>query len=366
VDLSAEYGTFSPGLQPSLHAGAYVGMFIVLIMAARRHLAAVFRRGLGLRPHADFVAEHEVWGSRAFLAGTLVFVLMLGWVGLPLWLGFLYACGMIVIFTVVSRMLAEGGVFTTQSSWYAGALLWGFLGAHFVGPDRLLIMGIVSSLLLITYREALMGFAVSALRLSGREGVKPGRMAVSGGVAVAVALVVAGCATLYLQYSHGSKRTGDVWTLEKVPCAPYENDVTVRNKLASQDLLGESLAGEGGRLSNIAPQPECVIAFVLLLALVMAFTWLRRRFPWWPLHPLMFMVLGTHDAIILSGSFLGGSALKATAQRYGGWKACNNLKPIVIGLIAGEMVAGVLTAGFGILYYFITGEPPVRYRVFLG
>ena len=362
IDLSAQYGTFNPGLQPSLHAGAYVAMFVLLVMAARGHLAAAFRRGLWLGPPSDDVPEHEAWGVRAFLAGTVCFVVLLAWVGLPLWLGLLYACGAIVIFTVVSRMLAEGGVFTTQSCWYAGALLWGFLGARFIGPDRMLIMGIVSSVLLITYREVLMGFSASALQLSGREGVRPGRIALSGGLAVAVALVIAGCTTLYLQYSHGSTRTGDVWTLENVPCAPYENDVAIRNRLASQDLLGESLAGKSGSLANIAPHADCVIAF----ALVVAFTWLRRRFPWWPLHPLMFLVLGTNDAVLLSGSFLAGGTVKSLAQRYGGWKVCNNLKPIIVGLIAGEMFVGILTAVIGIVYYFVTGEPPVRYKVFLG
>jgi hypothetical protein len=39
------------------------------------------------------------------------------------------------------------------------------------------------------------------------------------------------------------------------------------------------------------------------------------------------------------------------------------LRPLMIGFIAGEMLAGVLLLLFGALYYFATGQPPVPYRV---
>ena len=40
-----------------------------------------------------------------------------------------------------------------------------------------------------------------------------------------------------------------------------------------------------------------------------------------------------------------------------------SLQPLMIGLIAGEMLAGVLFLLFGAAYYFLTGEPPIAYRV---
>lgn len=366
IDISAGYGTFSPGIQPSLHAGGYVAMFIVLFVAARRHLGAVFRRGVGLRAGGDPVRTYEIWGARFFLLGVAAFVAMLGLVGLPWWQGVLYAAGVVIISTVVSRLLAEGGVFTTQSSWYAGALLSGLLGARFVGPDHLLIMGIVSSVLLITYREMLMGFAVSALHLCDGEGVRPGRVALSGLLAVAVALVVAAVATLYWQYDYGAVRTGDEWILDRVPTAPYENDVAERRLLAARGLAGEAVTGAAGALSSIAPRRECVVAFGLVFGLVLLFTWCRRRLPGWPLHPLMFIVLGTNDAATLSGSFLAGALVKTLAERYGGWKLCHKLKPMIIGLIAGEMTAGIVVALVSAIYYWVTGVTPVYYKVFLG
>jgi hypothetical protein len=102
------------------------------------------------------------------------------------------------------------------------------------------------------------------------------------------------------------------------------------------------------------------------MTLVFVFTWCRRRFPGWPLHPLMFLVLGTNDALSLSASFLAGALVKTVAERYGGWRLCRNMKPLIFGLIAGEMIAGILVAASGAVYYWATGQTPVRYKVFLG
>jgi hypothetical protein len=363
VNISAGYATFSPGIQPSLHAGAYLATFAVLLYSGRRHYIAVLSRSIG-RPTVDMVAPYETWGARIGLLGFAAFVVLLRVVGLPLWLGCAYAGGALIIYTVISRLLAEGGVFSLQSCWYPGALLWGVLGARFLGPDNILIMGILSSLLLVTYREALMGHAISALRLSDRAASSIGRFAALGAAAFALALTIAIPVTLYLQYAHGGLSTGDVWTYDRVPAAPYENDVSIRLRLQAQGTLSGSNAADGSAAFIPTPNWGCVGAVVLTFFLVLVFTLLRRRFPRWPFHPLLFLVMGTNDAVTFSASFLVGWFIKAATLRYGGWAAYRRVKPVVIGCIAGAMVAGVLTAVIGAVYYAVTGRPPIRYRVF--
>jgi len=39
---------------------------------------------------------------------------------------------------------------------------------------------------------------------------------------------------------------------------------------------------------------------------------------------------------------------------------------IIIGLIAGEMTAGIVVALVSAIYYWVTGVTPVYYKVFLG
>lgn len=371
VNVSAGYATFTPGIQPSLHAGAYLAMFAVLLYSGRRHYLSVLQRAFlrpGLRhqddgPGTDYAKAHEIWGARSGLIGFLMFVLLLRAVGLPLWLGAAYALGAVTIYTVISRLLAEGGVFSLQSCWYPGALLWGIFGARALGPDRILVMGIVSSLLLVTYREALMPHAMSALRLTDR--VAPiGRLAACGGAVFALALAVAIPTTLYLQYVHGALRTSDLWTCDRVPAAPYENDVAIRLRLQSQGFDAAMAEGKDEDAVAVSPDWSCVGAVAFTFGLVLVFTFLRRRLPWWPLHPLLFLVMGTNDAVTFSASFLIGWGIKAATFRYGGWAAYQRVKPVMVGCISGAMVAGLLTAVFGVVYYVVTDTPPIQYRVF--
>ena len=42
------------------------------------------------------------------------------------------------------------------------------------------------------------------------------------------------------------------------------------------------------------------------------------------------------------------------------------MKPLMFGLIAGDMLAGIGITIFGICYYFMTGEVPKHYLVLLG
>jgi hypothetical protein len=96
---------------------------------------------------------------------------------------------------------------------------------------------------------------------------------------------------------------------------------------------------------------------------VILFTVLRRRFAWWPLHPVMFLVLYSWQSTVLAFSFLLGWLIKRSVAKYGGSRGTQKLKALMIGLIAGDMLAGVIAMIIGFLYYRITGRPPIAYRI---
>jgi len=58
-----------------------------------------------------------------------------------------------------------------------------------------------------------------------------------------------------------------------------------------------------------------------------------------------------------------GWVVKSAMTRWGGHALYQKLKPLMIGLIAGEMLAGVLFMLFGAAHYFVTSHPPIVYRV---
>jgi len=62
--------------------------------------------------------------------------------------------------------------------------------------------------------------------------------------------------------------------------------------------------------------------------------------------------------MLMAFSFGIGWAIKALVSKYGGGHMYQRLKPLMIGLIAGSMVAKFLPMIIGTVYYLITGHSP--------
>ena len=73
---------------------------------------------------------------------------------------------------------------------------------------------------------------------------------------------------------------------------------------------------------------------------VVLFSLLRFRFLWWPLHPVVCLMWGTWTADMMWTLISNRMAVaKHLIVRYGGGRTYQNLKPIFIGLIMGELFA---------------------------
>jgi hypothetical protein len=349
-----------------LYAGAYIAMFLVLFYTGRQYYGSVLRSSLFL-PAKDKVERHAVIGARIFFLASALFVVQLVIVGVQWQMAVLYTLGMIIIFVVLSRLLAEAGAFFLHSWWYPCALLWAFFGEKAVGPDQLLVLAMVSSVLLIDPREALMPFVASGLCLVDRTRGRIGALAAWGVVALIIGFAVGIPVSLYLQYRHGAFQVGDGWTCWGVPKFAFDHNSEISRILEAQGSLevANSLSG-WQRFIEAAPAAPAVIAFSTTFLLVLLFTFLRRRFSKWPIHPLLFLVLGTHQSVMLGFSFLLGCTVKTSVTKYGGASLYRKLKPLMIGIIAGDMVSSVIPVIIGAVYHFVTGNQPPWFRVFIG
>jgi hypothetical protein len=265
------------------------------------------------------------------------------------------------------RLLAEAGTFFLHAACYPCAMLLGFMGATALGRDQLLILSMVSSLLIIDPRETLMPFAVTALNWATREnsnwdgspplGWLPSCLDSWCGIPVA----------LYWQYQRGAIQTGDWWTVQGIPKEAFNLNTEVARTLEAQgnvEALGITARLE--RFKHLMPQSDLVAMFMLTFSLVLLFTFLRHRFAWWPFHPLIFLVLGTWQSVTMGFSFLLGWAIKQSTMKYGGVALYRELKPLMIGIVAGEVLAGVVPLIVGAIYYRVTGEPPKPFSILPG
>jgi hypothetical protein len=92
------------------------------------------------------------------------------------------------------------------------------------------------------------------------------------------------------------------------------------------------------------------MAFGALMVLLMMT--MRSRFLWFPLHPLGYLVAPGYAIKRLWFSFFLGWLIKSLVMKYGGSDAYRNLRPFMIGLILGNVVAMV----FWVLIGFYTGS----------
>jgi hypothetical protein len=352
-----------PTVDASLYAGAYAGVFLVLVYTGRHYYRKVFLSSMGLMRGAD-VENHAVWGGRIFLIFSFLFILQLVRIGLDWHIALFYTVTGVIIYTVVSRLLAEAGIFFIRT-WFAPcAVVWGFLGASALGPDQHLILALVTTMILADPREAFMPFAMTGICLADRMKLKISRTTTWGLAALLLALSVAVPATLYVQYRQGSSNAGGWWFTHFPVELPYNVNINLRDALDAQDALQESYAlSSVERILEATPVRPFLTGFAIMLVVVLLFAFMRYRFAWWPFHPLLFLVLGTWPSVILGPSFLLGWMIKSVVTRYGGARLYRGAKPMMIGLIAGDMLAALVILIVGAIYYARTGQPPMRFLV---
>ena len=211
-----------------------------------------------------------------------------------------------------------------------------------------------------------MPFMTNSLKLLELRNVKLGRTASLCVLALILGLCIGLPITLYIQYDQGST-IWEGWAERSVPLMPFNNAVAVKHKLVAQGALESAEARSGwNRFGALAPNRTCMWAMGAGLGLVLLFAAARLRFTWWPLHPLMFVVWSTYPMRNFCGSFLLGWLAKILITKYGGSRLYNRLKPLMIGLIAGEVLGAIFPSIIGAVYYFVTGDMPKRFQILPG
>ena len=360
-------GFYDLSIERFLYAGAFFGLFSMLLYTGRYYYWGVLKSCLGFSAK-EKIEGSAIFGMRAFIIGALLFVVQLCLVGLEWYFAIAYTALFIIIALVLSRLVAETGAFFVHSFFFPTIIILGFIGERSVAPASVLIMFFITATLMADPREIFMPFIVHGLKLVDSEKVKIGKPAASSFLVVLLALAIAIPVTLWWQYDQGANQVGDEWSLNVIN-QPLDSWARMQSKYEAQGGVGNmqtQSAGEWLR-EHFEQNSPYMIAFFSTLFLVVLFMFLRIRLVWWPLHPVLFLVMGTYHAKMLAFSFALGWLIKVLVTRFGGARTYQKFKPLMIGLIAGEMLAGVLFMLFGFYYYFMHGTPPpFIYRIFAG
>jgi hypothetical protein len=358
VSMKTDYELGGPeGWQ---RAGSYVAMGLMLLYVGRQHYGAVARAGLTGRK-SQHVGAGSAWAFRTFLACTVGMIVLITRLGLDWPLSIALVLLVLLTFVIVSRISAETGLFFIQPGLQACGVLMGLFGSYALGPGAIFVMGLVCMVLCADQSQALMPYVVNALRLGSNQQLRPGKV---GGLSIgtyAISLAVAVPVVLWACYNFGTTQGGYMfWRIPTVPMRATSDAVV---ELGDRINTSERLTAFE-RLENMRPKAGFLWSAGAGFGLVLAFSLLRLRFSWWPLHPVMFLVWATWPLQAFGPSFLIGWMVKAAVTRFGGTRLYRRCVPFMIGMVAGEVLSGILFMGLGAGYFAVTGLKPPRYTFF--
>jgi hypothetical protein len=356
-------GEHRASIYTSLNLGSFVAFVAVIVYFGRRHYWAVLRSCFGLRS-ADPPRPHETWGMRTFVGCSAVATILMVSYGLAWPFAIIYMLTVVVFYVAVSRVVAESGLFFMKPAWVPHIMLLGLFGGYALGPTAALIAMFFSAVLFAEARETVMPYVVNSLGLLSREKVKLGRVAAWAGGAAALGLVVGLVVMLCLQHDRGTDMAAGGWFTRWVPSYPFDISTDISLRLRGQGKLAESDALPSCKRPFAAkPERKFMISLVVGAALVILCYVGRIHVRKWPIHPAVFMLWNWYHVSTLTFSFLLGWAIKTGVAKYGGWGTVQRVKPLMIGLIAGDMLGALVPAIISAVYYLASGELPPSFKI---
>ncbi|HSV27081.1 MAG TPA: DUF6785 family protein, partial [Sedimentisphaerales bacterium] len=266
-----------------------------------------------------------------------------------------------VMYIVLARLNAEAATFFFSPTWMLPGVVVGLFGLDVLGPTPLIIVGLFAFVLSGDQFEALMPFVANGLKTASDTGVKVGRL----GILIAVGLLLATAVTIVTEIWAGYNNTGYRYGGPHYPTMVYNSAERLVTRLELSGQL-ETVSSWTGwqRLVNLRPQRGFLLYGAIGFVGVIVISALRLRWTWWPLHPLVLISFGAWTMGRYGASFLIGWMLKAFVLKLAGSAKYMELRPMVIGVIVGDLLAGFIIFLILWAYYLYTGIAPPRFDLF--
>lgn len=364
--VAIENGLYASQMMPLFRFGAYLGLSAILLYIGRRYYTNVAISAFGLRRNKETPA-YATWAMRALL----VCLVGAGWalnqyVGMDWLLAVLFIGVVLVMSLGMARISAETGAFFIKPHFMPVGVITAFLGIGSIGPEAYFALAIASAVMMNDPRESAMPFFVNALNMGDRVAkAGPAKTGIPLGLVLVIAFCVAGASTLYWQYAEGAGAT-DSFARNVASESPNRVEQQITHLQARGELTKSNTFEGLGRLGAIQPNWQTMGWVAGGIAMVVLFSVLRLRLSWWPLHPVMFLLWGTFPLVHLWFSFLLGWLIKITVTKFGGAKGYHAAIPLMVGLVAGELLAAFGWALIGGAYFFVTGNTPTTIRILPG
>lgn len=336
VSCAEELGAWSPsGALEPIFAHQSLGAMIVFVgvglWTARQHLGTVLRAAWRPDPRAE---ADEIVSYRGAVFGLAVgLATMTAWLaraGTPFWIAVAVVAIAFVIFISLTRAMVDGGVAIIVPAMVPLGFTLSAFGTDALGPTGLAVMAFS----LIWAGDLLMFMMAPCAHAARVASELPrGRGRVFAGVLLAMgcSFVVSVAVMLALGYEHGAANLH--WQYFKTfPQFPAQIISTRLPNPTGPSLAGWGWTGLGAGVMS-------------LLSLA------HYRLPWWPFHPLGYMVSPSWVMGSIWLNFFVAWLVKSLVLRIGGQQTYRRSCWLFYGLILGQIVV----AGFWLIVDALTG-----------
>jgi hypothetical protein len=303
-------------------AGLVSVFFIVWLARASLRQALV-----GLFTGREEPSEAGWIPSRYALLGTVLSLTALcvwsmAW-GMGLTSAVLLYLAFFMAMLVVARIVCQGGVPFCSLNTAPSDTILSLFGSRPLGSLGVVLGMSLQKMLFVDMRESLLPSLFHAEKIGERTRGR-GALAVTVLLALVLAVAAAFFAMLYLAYRYGLQELDMDWATRTTQTV-YAN---------SKGLLETPQSPSHWVLLFVA------IGAAVMIALILCFYLL----PWWPIHPLGYLMAYSSSMRLLWFSFLVGWVCNALCQRYGGNFLYRRVRLVFIGMILGDFVMGAFWA----------------------
>ncbi len=353
--------------------GSYLALAVVLGYTGRRYYGDVLKRALTFRQTGS-VESYAAWACRFLILAVVAMILILSWMGLPWPIAALVVPLVLLAFVGISRVNCESGLFVNAQYWQPLGVLLGLFGAAAMGPEAIMIVGLLCMIFTVQPLESIMTFFLNGLRICSDQKIGPARLSGPAISAYVVVLVVAIPITLWAVHNYGVRRGNWQyrWSTVIMPNFYYDAGDKMVTELKNEGTLTESESlAPMERLAKMEVlktwkfwQNKFLVAAGLGVLGVLALSICRLRLPWWPIHPMIFLIWGTRQTAEVGTSFLLGWMIKSAVTRLGGTQSYRTTRKLMFGAIAGDLIGALIFMLIGMLYYNFSGKMPKEYIFF--
>ena len=302
--------------------GAYIGLFVIAVIATRKHLAHVARKIINPDEGGDSDEPMSYrWMILCLIASLMFIGIFCNVAGMSVWAILVFFGIYYAISTAVTRMRAELGS-PVHDLHFIGPdeMMPRIFGTRLLGPRNLTMLAYLFSFNR-AYRGHPMPHILEGFKLAERTRMSNRRLLIAMCVAVIVGTFGSFWAFYHISYIEGARD----WFAGR----PF-------NRL------------QGWLTSPKVPDIPAIVAMCVGFLITGFLMIMRIRLFWWPFHPAGFAISSSWSMNVFWFSIFVSSVIKWIILKQGGMNLHRKLIPFFLGLILGEFIVGGVWSLIGI------------------